>query len=110
MPESGTALQLMLGLVASHPGRLFVVTIVPYATRPMSCRPPLCVNGLPNLGTPGGSLARWQFKNLQPILPLSDCLSPGQSPAFFSGADGGGTNTVTEPALSHHSETDATGV
>lgn len=108
--NSGTTLRLMLGLLASHPGRLFVVTgDSSLRSRPMSrVVKPLQQMGAQIWGRQGGSLAPLaiQGQSLQPIHYRSPIASAQvKSCILLAGLMADGQTTVTEPALSRdHSE------
>lgn len=108
--NSGTTLRLMLGLLASHPGRLFVVTgDSSLRSRPMSrVVQPLQQMGAQIWGRQGGSLAPLaiQGQTLQPIHYHSPIASAQvKSCILLAGLMADGQTTVTEPALSRdHSE------
>ena len=108
--NSGTTLRLMLGLLASHPGRLFVVTgDSSLRSRPMSrVVKPLQQMGAQIWGRQGGSLAPLavQGQTLQPIHYRSPIASAQvKSCILLAGLMAHGQTTVTEPALSRdHSE------
>ena len=108
--NSGTTLRLMLGLLASHPGRLFVVTgDSSLRSRPMSrVVEPLQQMGAQIWGRRGGSLAPLaiQGQTLRPIHYQSPIASAQvKSCILLAGLMAEGQTTVTEPALSRdHSE------
>ena len=108
--NSGTTLRLMLGLLASHPGRLFVVTgDSSLRSRPMSrVVEPLQQMGAQIWGRRGGSLAPLaiQGQALRPIHYHSPIASAQvKSCILLAGLMAEGQTTVTEPALSRdHSE------
>ncbi len=108
--NSGTTLRLMLGLLASHPGRLFVVTgDSSLRSRPMSrVVEPLQQMGAQIWGRRGGSLAPLaiQGQALRPIHYQSPIASAQvKSCILLAGLMAEGQTTVTEPALSRdHSE------
>lgn len=108
--NSGTTLRLLLGLLASHPGRFFAITgDASLRSRPMSrVVEPLRQMGAQIWGRRGDSLAplavRGQF--LQPIHYHSPIASAQvKSCLLLAGLLAEGQTTVTEPALSRdHSE------
>ena len=108
--NSGTTLRLMLGLLASHPGRMFVVTgDSSLRSRPMSrVVEPLQQMGAQIWGRRGGSLAPLaiQGQTLRPIHYQSPIASAQvKSCILLAGLMAEGQTTVTEPALSRdHSE------
>ena len=108
--NSGTTMRLMLGLLASHPGRLFVVTgDSSLRSRPMSrVTKPLQQMGAQIWGREGGSLAPLaiQGQTLQPIHYHSPIASAQvKSCILLAGLMAQGKTTVTEPAISRdHSE------
>ena len=108
--NSGTTIRLMLGLLASHPGRLFVVTgDSSLRSRPMSrVVKPLQQMGAQIWGRQNGSLAPLaiQGQTLQPITYQSPIASAQvKSCILLAGLMTEGQTTVTEPALSRdHSE------
>jgi len=108
--NSGTTMRLMLGLLASHPGRLFVVTgDSSLRSRPMSrVVKPLQQMGAKIWGRQGGSLAPLaiQGQTLQPIHYYSPIASAQvKSCILLAGLMAQGQTTVTEPAPSRdHSE------
>ncbi|MDJ0619951.1 MAG: 3-phosphoshikimate 1-carboxyvinyltransferase [Calothrix sp. MO_192.B10] len=108
--NSGTTLRLMLGILASHPGRFFTVTgDSSLRSRPMSrVVKPLQQMGAEIWGRKGGSLAPLaiQGKSLQPIHYHSPIASAQvKSCILLAGLMAEGKTTVTEPALSRdHSE------
>lgn len=108
--NSGTTMRLMLGLLASHPGRLFVVTgDSSLRSRPMSrVVKPLQQMGAKIWGRQGGSLAPLaiQGQTLQPIHYHSPIASAQvKSCILLAGLMAQGQTTVTEPAPSRdHSE------
>ncbi len=108
--NSGTTMRLMLGLLASHPGRLFVVTgDSSLRSRPMSrVTKPLQQMGAQIWGREGGSLAPLaiQGQTLQPIHYHSPIASAQvKSCILLAGLMAQGQTTVTEPAISRdHSE------
>lgn len=108
--NSGTTLRLMLGLLAAHPERLFVVTgDSSLRSRPMSrVVKPLQQMGAKIWGRQNGSLAPLaiQGQTLQPIHYHSPIASAQvKSCILLAGLLTEGQTTVTEPALSRdHSE------
>jgi len=108
--NSGTTLRLMLGLLAAHPERLFVVTgDSSLRSRPMSrVVKPLQQMGAKIWGRQGGSLAPLAIQGqiLQPIHYHSPIASAQvKSCILLAGLMAEGQTTVTEPALSRdHSE------
>ncbi len=108
--NSGTTIRLMLGLLASHPGRLFVVTgDDSLRSRPMSrVVKPLQQMGANIWGRNGGSLAPLaiQGQALKSIHYHSPIASAQvKSCILLAGLMAEGKTTVTEPALSRdHSE------
>ena len=108
--NSGTTLRLMLGLLASHPGRFFSVTgDNSLRSRPMSrVVHPLQQMGAQIWGRGNGSLAPLaiQGQQLQPIHYHSPIASAQvKSCILLAGLMAEGDTTVTEPALSRdHSE------
>jgi len=108
--NSGTTIRLMLGLLASHPGRLFVVTgDSSLRSRPMSrVVKPLQQMGATIWGRQGGSLAPLaiQGQSLKPIHYHSPIASAQvKSCILLAALMAEGKTTVTEPALSRdHSE------
>jgi 3-phosphoshikimate 1-carboxyvinyltransferase len=108
--NSGTTIRLMLGLLASHPDRLFTVTgDHSLRSRPMSrVIKPLEQMGAKIWGRKGNSLAPLavQGHNLQPIHYQSPIASAQvKSCILLAGLMVDGQTTVTEPALSRdHSE------
>jgi len=108
--NSGTTLRLMLGLLASHPGRFFTVTgDHSLRSRPMSrVVHPLQQMGAQIWGRQQGSLAPLaiQGQQLQPIHYHSPIASAQvKSCILLAGLMAEGETTVTEPALSRdHSE------
>ncbi len=108
--NSGTTLRLMLGLLASHPGRFFSVTgDNSLRSRPMSrVVHPLQQMGAQIWGRGNGSLAPLaiQGQQLQPIHYHSPIASAQvKSCILLAGLMAQGDTTVTEPALSRdHSE------
>lgn len=108
--NSGTTLRLMLGLLASHPGRFFTVTgDNSLRSRPMSrVVKPLQQMGAQIWGRSGNSLAPLaiQGQSLQPIHYHSPIASAQvKSCILLAGLMTEGKTTVTEPSLSRdHSE------
>ncbi len=108
--NSGTTLRLMLGLLASHPGRFFTVTgDKSLRSRPMSrVVHPLQQMGAQIWGRGNGSLAPLaiQGQQLKPIHYHSPIASAQvKSCILLAGLMAEGETTVTEPALSRdHSE------
>ncbi len=108
--NSGTTLRLMLGLLASHPGRFFTVTgDHSLRSRPMSrVVKPLQQMGAQIWGRKAGSLAPLavQGQALKPIHYHSPIASAQvKSCILLGGLMTEGKTTVTEPALSRdHSE------
>lgn len=108
--NSGTTLRLMLGLLASHPGRFFAVTgDSSLRSRPMSrVVQPLQQMGAQIWGRKGGALAPLavQGQELRPIHYHSPIASAQvKSCILLAGLMTEGQTTVTEPALSRdHSE------
>ena len=108
--NSGTTLRLMLGLLASHPGRFFAVTgDSSLRSRPMSrVVKPLQQMGAEIWGRQGASLAPLAIagQNLKPIHYHSPIASAQvKSCILLAGLMTEGQTTVTEPALSRdHSE------
>lgn len=108
--NSGTTMRLMLGLLASHPDRLFVVTgDASLRSRPMSrVIKPLAEMGAMIWGRKENSLAPLAVKgqNLKPIHYHSPIASAQvKSCLLLAGLMTEGKTTVTEPALSRdHSE------
>ena len=108
--NSGTTMRLMLGLLASHPGRLFVMTgDNSLRSRPMSrVIKPLQQMGAQIWGRQNGTLAPLaiQGQTLQPIHYHSPIASAQvKSCILLAGLMAQGQTTVTEPALSRdHSE------
>ncbi len=108
--NSGTTLRLMLGLLASHPGRLFTVTgDSSLRSRPMSrVVKPLQQMGAQIWGRANGTLAPLavQGQTLKPIHYQSPIASAQvKSCILLAGLMTEGETTVTEPALSRdHSE------
>ena len=108
--NSGTTLRLMLGLLASHPGRFFTVTgDSSLRSRPMSrVVKPLQQMGAQIRGRQGATLAPLaiQGQQLKPIHYHSPIASAQvKSCILLAGLMTQGQTTVTEPALSRdHSE------
>jgi 3-phosphoshikimate 1-carboxyvinyltransferase len=108
--NSGTTMRLMLGLLASHPDRLFTITgDSSLRSRPMSrVVKPLTQMGACIWGRQGNSLAPLavQGKQLQPTHYHSPIASAQvKSCVLLAGLMVDGQTTVTEPALSRdHSE------
>jgi len=108
--NSGTTLRLMLGLLASHPGRFFTVTgDSSLRSRPMSrVVQPLQQMGAELWGRQGGAFAPLaiQGKALRPFHYYSPIASAQvKSCLLLAGLMTEGQTTVTEPALSRdHSE------
>jgi len=108
--NSGTTMRLMLGLLASHPGRFFTVTgDSSLRSRPMSrVVKPLQQMGAQIWGRQGSSLAPLaiQGQQLSPIHYQSPIASAQvKSCILLAGLMTEGQTTVTEPALSRdHSE------
>jgi len=108
--NSGTTLRLMMGLLASHPGRFFTVTgDSSLRSRPMSrVVKPLQQMGAQIWGRQNNSLAPLaiQGQPLQPIHYHSPIASAQvKSCILLAGLMTEGQTTVTEPALSRdHSE------
>lgn len=108
--NSGTTLRLMLGLLASHPGRFFTVTgDSSLRSRPMSrVVQPLQQMGAQIWGRQGAKLAPLsiQGQQLKPIHYHSPIASAQvKSCILLAGLMAQGQTTVTEPALSRdHSE------
>jgi 3-phosphoshikimate 1-carboxyvinyltransferase len=108
--NSGTTLRLMLGILASHPGRYFTVTgDSSLRSRPMSrVVKPLQQMGAQIWGRKGNSLAPLavQGQELKPIHYNSPIASAQvKSCILLAGLMTEGKTTVTEPALSRdHSE------
>ena len=108
--NSGTTLRLMLGLLASHPGRFFTVTgDSSLRSRPMSrVVQPLQQMGAQIWGRKGNSLAPLaiQGQTLKPIHYYSPIASAQvKSCLLLAGLFTPGQTTITEPALSRdHSE------
>lgn len=108
--NSGTTLRLMLGLLASHPGRFFSVTgDGSLRSRPMGrVVKPLQQMGAQIWGRKDGSLAPLAVRGtqLQPMHYQSPVASAQvKSCILLAGLSVEGRTTVTEPALSRdHSE------
>lgn len=108
--NSGTTMRLMLGLLASHPGRLFTVTgDNSLRSRPMSrVVNPLHQMGANIWGRQGNSLAPLAVRgqDLKPMHYYSPIASAQvKSCILLAGLMVDGETTVTEPALSRdHSE------
>ncbi|TBR60871.1 3-phosphoshikimate 1-carboxyvinyltransferase [Westiellopsis prolifica IICB1] len=108
--NSGTTIRLMLGLLASHPGRFFTVTgDSSLRSRPMSrVVKPLQQMGAQIWGRQGNSLAPLAISGqaLKPIHYYSPIASAQvKSCILLAGLLTEGQTTVTEPALSRdHSE------
>ncbi len=108
--NSGTTIRLMLGLLASHPNRLFTVTgDSSLRSRPMSrVVKPLIQMGAEIWGRKGNSLAPLAVRGqqLKPIHYHSPIASAQvKSCILLAGLMVDGQTTVTEPALSRdHSE------
>ncbi len=108
--NSGTTMRLMLGLLASHPGRFFTVTgDSSLRSRPMSrVVKPLQQMGAQIWGRQGNSLAPLAISGqaLKPIHYYSPIASAQvKSCILLAGLLTEGQTTVTEPALSRdHSE------
>ncbi|MEI6441965.1 MAG: 3-phosphoshikimate 1-carboxyvinyltransferase [Nostocales cyanobacterium ELA583] len=108
--NSGTTMRLMLGLLASHPGRFFTVTgDSSLRSRPMSrVVKPLQQMGAQIWGRKGNTLAPLaiQGQALQAIHYHSPIASAQvKSCILLAGLNTAGQTTVTEPALSRdHSE------
>jgi 3-phosphoshikimate 1-carboxyvinyltransferase len=108
--NSGTTLRLMLGILASQPGRFFVVTgDESLRSRPMGrVVTPLQSMGAEIWGRQGGKFAplALQGKALKPIHYTSPIASAQvKSCVLFAGLHTEGVTTVSEPALSRdHSE------
>lgn len=108
--NSGTTLRLMLGILASHPGRFYTVTgDSSLRSRPMSrVVKPLQEMGANIWGRQGNSLAPLaiQGQQLKPIHYHSPIASAQvKSCILLAGLMVEGETTVTEPALSRdHSE------
>ncbi|MFM6355654.1 MAG: 3-phosphoshikimate 1-carboxyvinyltransferase [Planktothrix sp.] len=108
--NSGTTLRLMLGILASHPGKFFTVTgDSSLVRRPMSrVTKPLQQMGATIWGRQGGSYAPLavQGQTLRPIHYFSPIASAQvKSCILLAALMTEGETTVTEPALSRdHSE------
>lgn len=108
--NSGTTLRLMLGILASHPERLFTVTgDASLRSRPMGrVVQPLQQMGAHIWGRQGDTLAPLAIRGqrLQPIHYHSPIASAQvKSCLMFAGLMTAGQTTITEPALSRdHSE------
>jgi 3-phosphoshikimate 1-carboxyvinyltransferase len=108
--NSGTTLRLMLGLLASHPGRFFTVTgDSSLRSRPMSrVVQPLQQMGAQIWGRKGNSLAPLAIQGqvLKPIHYHSPIASAQvKSCIMLAGLFTEGKTTITEPAVSRdHSE------
>ncbi|MEL6927670.1 MAG: 3-phosphoshikimate 1-carboxyvinyltransferase [Cyanobacteria bacterium J06600_6] len=108
--NSGTTMRLMLGLLASHPDRLFTVTgDNSLRSRPMSrVVKPLIQMGASIWGRKGNTLAPLAVRGqqLQPFHYYSPIASAQvKSCVLLAGLMVDGQTTVTEPALSRdHSE------
>ncbi|NJR22784.1 MAG: 3-phosphoshikimate 1-carboxyvinyltransferase [Richelia sp. CSU_2_1] len=108
--NSGTTMRLMLGILASHPGRFFAVTgDSSLRSRPMSrVIKPLQQMGAQIWGRAGNSLAPLAVvgQQLKPIHYHSPIASAQvKSCILLAGLMAEGETTVTEPALSRdHSE------
>ncbi|MBS9391860.1 MAG: 3-phosphoshikimate 1-carboxyvinyltransferase [Dolichospermum sp. LBC05a] len=108
--NSGTTMRLILGLLASHPGRFFTVTgDSSLRSRPMSrVVKPLQQMGAQIWGRKGNTLAPLaiQGQALKPIHYHSPIASAQvKSCILLAGLNTEGQTTVTEPALSRdHSE------
>jgi 3-phosphoshikimate 1-carboxyvinyltransferase len=108
--NSGTTLRLMMGILASHPGRFFMVTgDDSLRSRPMSrVVRPLQQMGAEIWGRQAGALAPLAVRgqSLQPIHYHSPIASAQvKSCILLAGLMVEGQTTVTEPALSRdHSE------
>jgi 3-phosphoshikimate 1-carboxyvinyltransferase len=108
--NSGTTMRLMLGILASHPDRFFMVTgDDSLRSRPMSrVVAPLAEMGAQIWGRKGNSLAPLAVRGqaLQPIHYHSPIASAQvKSAILLAGLMVYGRTTVTEPALSRdHSE------
>lgn len=108
--NSGTTLRLMLGILASHPGRFFAVTgDQSLRSRPMSrVVEPLRQMGADVRGRQGGAFAPLAVQG-QPLRPFHyrSPIASAQvkSCLLLAGLMTDGQTTVTEPALSRdHSE------
>ncbi|WP_299491433.1 3-phosphoshikimate 1-carboxyvinyltransferase [Acaryochloris sp. IP29b_bin.137] len=108
--NSGTTLRLMLGILASHPDRLFTVTgDASLRSRPMGrIVKPLQQMGADIWGRQGDTLAPLAVRGrrLQPIhYPSPIASAQVKSCLMFAGLMTEGQTTITEPALSRdHSE------
>ncbi|HLO49543.1 MAG TPA: 3-phosphoshikimate 1-carboxyvinyltransferase [Kamptonema sp.] len=108
--NSGTTMRLMIGILASHPGRFFTVTgDNSLRSRPMSrVVKPLLQMGAQIWGREGSSLAPLAVlgQQLKPIHYHSPIASAQvKSCILLAGLMAEGETTVTEPALSRdHSE------
>lgn len=108
--NSGTTLRLMMGILASHPDRLFTVTgDASLRSRPMGrVVTPLRQMGAQIWGRKGDTLAPLAIRGqqLQPIHYHSPIASAQvKSAILLAGLMAAGQTTVTEPALSRdHSE------
>lgn len=108
--NSGTTIRLMMGLLASHPGRFFTVTgDSSLRSRPMSrVVKPLQEMGAQIWGRDGGKLAPLAIsgQKLQGLHYHSPIASAQvKSCILLAGLNAEGATTVTEPALSRdHSE------
>lgn len=108
--NSGTTLRLMLGILASHPDRLFTVTgDASLRSRPMGrVITPLQQMGAQIWGRKGDTLAPLAIRGtvLKPIRYHSPIASAQvKSAILLAGLMADGKTTVTEPALSRdHSE------
>ena len=108
--NSGTTMRLMLGILASHPGRFYAVTgDCSLRSRPMSrVIKPLQQMGSQIWGRKGNSLAPLAIlgQQLKPIHYHSPIASAQvKSCILLAGLMADGETTVTEPALSRdHSE------
>jgi 3-phosphoshikimate 1-carboxyvinyltransferase len=108
--NSGTTMRLMLGILASHPGRFFTVTgDGSLRSRPMSrVIKPLLTMGAEIWGRQGSSLAPLaiqgrQLKGVHYQSPIASAQV--KSCVMLAGLMAEGKTTVTEPALSRdHSE------
>ncbi|ABW27319.1 3-phosphoshikimate 1-carboxyvinyltransferase [Acaryochloris marina] len=108
--NSGTTLRLMLGILASHPDRLFTVTgDTSLCSRPMGrVIKPLQQMGAHIWGRQSDTLAPLAIRGqqLQPIhYPSPIASAQVKSCIMFAGLMAEGQTTITEPALSRdHSE------
>ncbi len=108
--NSGTTMRLMLGILASHPGRFFTVTgDSSLRSRPMSrVIKPLLMMGAQIWGRQGNSLAPLaiqgqQLKGIHYQSPIASAQV--KSCIMLAGLLAEGKTTVTEPAISRdHSE------